>query len=94
MHLQFHIASAFGMTIAAVLPASALAQESSQHGDVQTHFTAEDAGVKSPVTIPRKVMGILGEEADAMTCCAITTARFRFDGRDYKRYFSKTKDIK
>jgi hypothetical protein len=33
-------------------------------------------------------------EADAMTCCSITTARFRFDGTKYMRYFSKSENIK
>ena len=183
MHHQLHIPFAFVIIIAAVFPASALAQESAQHGRVQRHFSAEDAGVKSRVTIPREVMEILGEddmvksqmeneeprppqvpqswfsaskirlgptkandlivqatgplagvnvvvfwifihthedewklalmvpahdfivtqtrvnkyrnlEANAMTCCAITTARFRFDGRVYKRYFAETKEIK
>jgi hypothetical protein len=33
-------------------------------------------------------------EAYGMTCCTITTTRVRFDGREYKLYFSKTEDIK
>jgi hypothetical protein len=33
-------------------------------------------------------------EASATTCCKITTARFRFDGREYKRYLSRVEDIK
>lgn len=33
-------------------------------------------------------------EADAMPCCMITTARFRFDGTRYERYFARTQDIK
>jgi hypothetical protein len=170
------------MAIAVALPASARAGKSPHHSIVQTQFSAEDEGVKSPVTIPPEVMAILGEddmvkeqmkneksrpaelpqswfsaskirlapttadglivqatgplvggnvvvfwvfiqsqngwrlalmipahnlivtqtrfnryrnlEADAMTCCTITTARFRFDGREYRRYFSKTEDIK
>ena len=43
---------------------------------------------------PKHFNGYRHLEADAMTCCTIATARFRFDGREYKRYFSKTEDIK
>jgi hypothetical protein len=170
------------MALAIALPACAQAGKSPHNEIVQTHFSAEDEGVKSPVMIPPEVMVILGEddivkrqmeneeprpaelpqswfsasklrlgptrtdalivqatgplvggnvvvfwafiqfqvgwklglmipahdlivtqtrfngyrnlEAGAMTCCTITTARFRFDGRVYKRYFSKTEDIK
>ena len=181
MRLQLHTTSVFVMAIVAALPASAQARKSSHQPIVQTHFSAEDEGVKSPITIPREVMGILGEdqmvkvqmeneepkpaelpqswfsaskaqlgpkadglivqatgplvganvvvfwvfiqsqdgwklalmipahdlivtqarfngyrnlEANAMTCCTITTARFRFNGREYQGYFSKTEDIK
>ena len=182
MRLHLHTSSVFAIALAVSLPASAQAGKSPHHAIVQTQFSAEDKGVKSPVTIPPEVMVILREddmvknqmeneeprpaelpqswfsaskirlgptradglivqatgplvganvvvfwifipsqdgwklalmtpahdlivsqtrfngyrnlEADAMTCCTITTARFRFDGREYKRYFSKTEDIK
>src|SRR5579862_5113515 len=171
MRLQLHRASIFAIAIAVALPASAQAGKSPHQAIVQTHFSAEDEGVRSPVTIPPEVMVILGEddmvkdqmqneeprpaglpqswfsaskvrlgptpadglvvqatgplvggnvvvfwvffqshdrwklalmipahdlivtqtrfngyrnlEADAMTCCTITTARFRLDGREY-----------
>lgn len=174
--------SVFIVAIALALPITAQAPRSPHHATVQTHFSAEDESVKSPVTIPPEVMVILREddmvkdqmedeelrsaelpqswfsaskirlgptradglivqangplvggnivvfwifiqsqdgwklalmipahdlivtqtrfnghrnlEADAMTCCTITTVRFRFNGREYKRYFSKTEDIK
>ena len=170
------------MAIAIAFPASTLAQTSLHRRITQTHFSAEDEGVKSPETLPSEVMQILGEddrvknqieneeprpahapqswfsasniqlgpaktndlivqaagplvganvvvfwifihqhdewnlalmipahdlivtpthfngyrniETDGMTCCTITTVRFRFDGREYKRYFSKVEDIK
>lgn len=62
MHLQINIASVFVVAIAVTLPASAQARKSSHKGGVQTQFSAEDEGVKSPVTLPPEVMGILGKD--------------------------------
>src|SRR5579871_5472854 len=62
MHLQLHRTSVFVLAIAVASPASAQAGKSPHHPIVQTDFSAEDEGVKSPVTIPPEVMVILGED--------------------------------
>jgi len=45
------------------------------------------------VVMQTRFNGYRNLEAAAMTCCKITTARFRFDRGEYRPYFSKTQAV-
>ena len=61
-----------------------------------------DWGFKLVLTLPSHDLAVLNRrsrgyrdiEASAENCCSITTAKFRFNGKEYERYSSKTENIK
>src|SRR3954454_9070809 len=62
MHIQLRTTYVFVMATAVALSAGAQGRTVPHQATIQMHFSAEDEGVKSPVTIPPEVMVILGED--------------------------------
>lgn len=65
-------------------------------------FIHTSQGFKLALTIPAHDLAVLSRRshgyrniaASAENCCTITNAYFRFNGKEYERYSSKTEDIK